>query len=188
MAGVLTAVISGFLPIFIAAPAGAVLMVLTGCLKIEEAYRRIEMKAIILIAGMLSLGLAMEESGTASMVANAMLGSLADLGPMAVIAGLFLITALSAQVMPTAAVAVLMAPIALSTAASEGLSPYALMMVIAVGSSCAFMSPVGHPVNLLVMGFGGYRFKDFVKVGFPLVILMLIVVLVVLPLVWPLVE
>ena len=186
MAGVLTSVVSGLLPIFIAAPIGAVLMVLTGCLNIEEAYRCIELKAVVLIAGMLSLGLAMQESRTAALVAEAVLGSLAGLGPLAVLAGLFLITALSAQMMPTAAVAVLMSPIALSTAGGEGLSPQALMMTVAVGSSCAFMSPVGHPVNLLVMGFGGYRFVDFIKVGFPLLILVMMVVLTVLPLVWPL--
>lgn len=188
MAGVLTSVVSGLLPVFVAAPIGAVLMVLTGCLKIEEAYRCIELKAVILIAGMLSLGLAMQESGTAALVAGTVLGSLADFGPLAVTAGLFLITALSAQVMPTAAVAVLMSPIALSTASSEGLSAQALMMTVAVASSCAFMSPVGHPVNLLVMGFGRYRFVDFMKAGFPLLILVMTVVLTVLPLVWPLVP
>ena len=188
MAGVLTSVVSGFLPIFVAAPIGAVLMVLTGCLNMEEAYRCIELKAVVLIAGMLSLGLAMQESGTAALVAEAVLGSIADFGPLAVVAGLFLITALSAQVMPTAAVAVLMSPIALSTANAEGLSPQALMMTVALGSSCAFMSPVGHPVNLLVMGFGGYRFVDFMKAGFPLFLLVMAVVLTVLPLVWPLVP
>ena len=188
MAGVLTSVVSGLLPIFVAAPIGAVLMVLTGCLNMEEAYRCIELKAVVLIAGMLSLGLAMQESGTAALVAHAVLGSLADFGPLAVVAGLFLITALSAQMMPTAAVAVLMSPIALSTAAGEGLSPQALMMTVAIGSSCAFMSPVGHPVNLLVMGFGGYRFVDFMKAGFPLFLLVMAVVLTVLPLVWPLVP
>ena len=186
MAGVLTVVVSGVLPVFIAAPIGAVLMVLTGCLRIEEAYRCIEMKAVILIAGMLSLGVAMQESGTAAIVAKAVLGSLTQFGPLAVVAGLFLITALSAQIMPTAAVAVLMSPVALSTAASQGLSPHALMMTVAVGSSCAFLSPVGHPVNLLVMGFGGYRFRDFAKVGFPLLILVMMVVLLLLPLIWPL--
>ena len=186
MATVLTIVVTGFQPIYIAAPLGAVLMVLTGCLTIEEAYRSIEFKAVVLIAGMLSLGLAMEETGTAEKVADAVLGSVAGFGPIAVLAGLFLITALCAQVMPTAAVAVLMSPIALSTAASEGFSPHALMMTVAIGSSCAFLSPLGHPVNLLVMGFGGYRFSDFVKVGLPLFLIVLLVVLTVLPLVFPL--
>lgn len=186
MLGVLASVVSGLLPIYIAAPTGALLMVLTGCLKMEEAYRSIELKAILLIAGMLSLGLAMQESGTAMWIADSVLGRLAEFGPLAVVAGLFLITALSAQLMPTAAVAVLMAPIALSISSTESLSPYALMMTVAIASSCAFMSPVGHPVNLLVMGFGGYRFVDFIKVGFPLFLLVMAVVLLVLPLFFPL--
>ncbi len=186
MGGVLAAVVSGLVPVHVAALSGALLMVLTGCLTLEEAYRSIELKAVILIAGMLSLGLAMEETGAAALMAEKVLGSLAALGPRALIAGLFLITALSAQVMPTAAVAVLMAPIALDTAAALELSPHALLMVLAIGSSCAFMSPVGHAVNLLVMGFGGYRFTDYTKVGLPLTLLLLLVVVFVLPLVWPL--
>jgi di/tricarboxylate transporter len=186
MGGVLVTVVTGLLPVYIAAPCGALLMVLTGCLTIEEAYRSIELKAVILIAGMLSLGLAMEETGAATLVAEKALGSLAGLGPRALIAGLFLITALSAQIMPTAAVAVLMSPIALSTAATAGLSPQALLMVLAVGASCAFMSPVGHAVNLLVMGFGGYKFTDYTKVGLPLTLLLLLLVVFFLPLVWPL--
>ncbi len=186
MAGVLTSVASGLLPIYIAAPAGAALMVLSGCLSMEEAYRFIEWKALLLIAGMLSLGLAMQESGAAEIIARNVLGSAAAYGTTALIAGLFLITALSAQVMPTAAVAVLISPSALASAAELGLSPRALLMVVAVASSCAFMSPVGHPVNLLVMGVGGYRFTDYTKVGLPLTFLVFLVVIFVLPLVWPL--
>jgi di/tricarboxylate transporter len=186
MGGVLTSVVAGLLPVYLAAPTGAVLMVLSGCLTLEEAYRSIELKAVVLIAGMLSLGLAMQESGAAAFLAESVLGSLAGFGPRALIAGLFLITALSAQVMPTAAVAVLMSPIALSTAETTGLSPYALLMVIAIAASCAFMSPVGHAVNLLVMGFGGYRFTDYTKVGLPLTLLLMLIVVFLLPLVWPL--
>ncbi len=186
MGGVLAAVVSGVLPVYIAAPTGALLMVLTGCLTIEEAYRSIELKAVLLIAGMLSLGLAMEETGAAALLAEEVLGSLAALGPRALIAGLFVITALSAQIMPTAAVAVLMSPVALDTAVALDLSPHALLMVLAIGASCAFMSPVGHAVNLLVMGFGGYRFTDYTKVGLPLTLLLLLVVVFFLPVVWPL--
>ncbi len=186
MGAVLTCVVSGVLPVYIAAPAGAFLMILSGCLSIEEAYRSIELKAVVLIAGMLSLGLAMEESGAAQLVAENVLGSLAELGPRALIAGLFLITALAAQIMPTAAVAVLMAPIAIDAAHTLGVSPHALLMVLAIGASCAFMSPVGHAVNLLVMGFGGYRFTDYTRVGFPLTLLLLLLVLFFLPVIWPL--
>ena len=186
MLGVLTSVVTGFLPVYIAAPAGALLMVLTRCLSIEEAYRSIELKAVVLIAGMLSLGKAMEASGAAELIAHQVLGSLAELGVRPLIAGLFLITAIAAQIMPTAAVAVLMSPITLSTAAATGISPHALLMVLAIGASCAFMSPVGHAVNLLVMGFGGYKFTDYTKVGLPLTLLLMLVVVFFLPIVWPL--
>ncbi len=111
--------------------------------------------------------------------------SLGWAGWLAVIGALFVITAFAAQVMPTAAVAVLMSPIALSTADSLAYSPHALMMVVAVGASSAFMSPVGHPVNMLVMGVGGYRFTDYTKAGFPLVLLMLLVALFVVPIFFP---
>jgi di/tricarboxylate transporter len=87
--------------------------------------------------------------------------------------------------MPNPAVAVLLAPIALSTAADMSISPYPLMMVVAVSSSAAFLSPVGHPANLLVMGPGGYRFSDYFKVGLPLTIIVMAVVLLVLPIFWP---
>ncbi len=184
MAMVLLVVLSGRLPIYVAAPAGALAMVLTGCCTIQDAYRYISWRAVLLIAGMLSLGHAMQESGAAELIATSALGSLAELGPIAVVGGLFLITALSAQVMPTAAVAVLMAPIGLSTAENLGLSPHALLMAVAIGASCAFLSPVGHPVNLLVMGVGGYRFTDYARVGLPLLAIVFLVVLLLLPVFW----
>jgi di/tricarboxylate transporter len=186
MTVVVASVVLGILPIYIAALAGATAMVVTGCLTAGEAYSSVEWKAVVLIAGMLSLGIAMQQSGAAQMIASSVLGSVATLGPRALIAGLFVITALAAQIMPTAVVAVLMSQIALSSAGDLGLSPHALLMVVAVGSSAAFMSPVGHPVNLLVMGVGGYRFTDYTKVGLGLVVLLLLIVVFVLPLIWPL--
>jgi len=163
-----------------------VLMVLTRCLTMDEAYEAIEWRAIMLIAGMLSLGVAMQETGVTTLLADTVLGSLAFLGPQGIIAGLYIITCLFAQVMPTAAVAVLMAPMAIVTASNMGLSPYALAMVVALGSSASFLSPVGHPVNLLVMGIGGYRFTDYTRVGLPLVILFGLIAVFILPLFWPL--
>jgi len=186
LAAVVAVVVAGVLPIYLAAPTGAALMVLGRCLTMEEAYRAVEWRTLLLVAGMLSLGVALQDSGAAELIARTVLGAMAFLGPRGVVAGLFAITALAVQVLPTPAVAVLMAPVALATAADLGLSPHALLMVVAVSSSCAFMSPLGHPVNLLVMGVGGYRFTDYLKVGWPLVLLLFFVVLFVLPLVWPL--
>jgi di/tricarboxylate transporter len=185
MAAVLTPVILDWLPIAIAAVAGVVLMILTRCLTMEEAYRAIEWKAVFLIAGMLPLGIAMEQTGAARFLAEGMVGLVGGLGPLAVLAGLFLLAALASQVMPNPAVAVLLAPIALNTANDLGISPYPLMMAVAVSASAAFLSPVGHSANVLVMGPGGYRFADYTKVGIPLTLVVLAVVLLVLPIFWP---
>lgn len=184
--GVLVSVAIGWLPIYIAALAGAILMVVTKCISMDEAYEAIEWKAIMLIAGMLSLGVAMQSSGVSELLAHNMLESLAFLGTQGILAGLFLVTMIFAQVMPTAAVAVLMAPIAIITANDLGLSPHALAMVVVIASSSAFLSPVGHPVNLLVMGIGGYRFTDYTKVGLPIVVLFGLIAVFVVPLFWPL--
>jgi di/tricarboxylate transporter len=182
---VLLAVIIDSVNIAIAAVAGVVLMILTRCLTMEEAYRSIEWKAVFLIAGMLPLGIAMQKTGAASLLAEQMVSLIGDFGPEAVMAGLFILAALASQVMPNPAVAVLLAPIALNTASDLGISPYPLMMAVAVSASAAFLSPVGHPANVLIMGPGGYRFSDYTKVGLPLTVVVLLVVLIVMPIFWP---
>ncbi|HSG16621.1 MAG TPA: SLC13 family permease, partial [Anaerolineae bacterium] len=185
MVTVLLVVLFGWLPIAIAAIIGGTLMVVTGCLTMEEAYRSIEWPAVFLNAAMLPLGLALQSSGAATFLTDSMIGAIGDAGPLIVLAGLFVLTVLASQVMPNAAVVVLMAPIAIASATDMGVSPYAFMMAIAIAASASFMSPISHPANILVMGPGGYRFSDYIKVGLPLTVVVLIVVLLVLPLVWP---
>jgi di/tricarboxylate transporter len=185
MVVVLLPVIIGLVPIAIMVVVGVALMVLTGCLTMDEAYRAIEWKAVFLIAGMIPLGIAMQKTGAASFVATGMVSLLGIYGPTVVMAGLFILTSLASQVMPNPAVAVLLAPIAINTAADLGISPYTLMMTVAVAASAAFLSPVGHPANLLVMGPGGYRFRDYIKVGLPLTLVVLVVVMLVMPIFWP---
>ncbi|MCP4142266.1 MAG: SLC13 family permease [Chloroflexi bacterium] len=185
MAVVLLPAIFGWLSIAITAIIGVVLMILTGCLTMEEAYRSISWKAVFLIAGMLPLGIAMERTGAAQLLANGMIGLIGGLGPVAVMAGFFLLAVLASQFMPNPAVAVLLAPIALRTASDLGISPYTLMMTVAVSASAAFLSPVGHAANVLVMGPGGYRFSDYLKVGIPLTLVVFIVVLLTMPIFWP---
>jgi di/tricarboxylate transporter len=182
---VLLPVILGWVSIAISAIAGVALMILTGCLSMEEAYRFIQWKAIFLIAGMLPLGIAMEQTGAAHFLAEGVVNIVGSLGPLAIMAGLFILAALASQVMPNPAVAVLLAPIALNTAADLGVSPYPLMMAVAVSASAAFLSPVGHSANILIMGPGGYRFSDYIKVGLPLTLVVLVVVLLVMPIFWP---
>ncbi len=185
MALVLVPVILGWLPIFLSAILGATLMVLTRCLSMDEAYKFIEWRAVFLIAGMLPLGAALQQSGAAVYLTEKVVASVGGFGPYAVIAALYIVTAIGAQVMPTAAVAILMAPIAYNTAQDLGLSPYTLLMAVALSASASFMSPVAHPANILIMGPGGYRFTDYIKVGLPLTLVCLGVVLLVLPVVWP---
>jgi len=182
---VLLPVIFNWLPISISAVAGVTLMVLTGCLRMDEAYQLIEWKAVFLIAGMLPLGIALEQTGAAQLISTSLLNLVGNTGPLVITSALFLLATLGSQIMPNPAVAVLLAPIALSAAADLGLSPYPLMMAVAVSASAAFLSPVGHPANLLVMGPGGYRFSDYIKVGLPLTLIVWLVVLFIMPLFWP---
>ncbi len=185
MAMVLIPVILNWLPISISAVVGVVLMILTGCLDMDEAYRLIEWRAVFLIAGMLPLGFALEQTGAAKYIGDSLIYLLGSSGPLAISAGLFILAALGSQIMPNPAVAVLLIPIALSTATEMSISPYPLMMTIAVSASAAFLSPVGHPANLLVMGPGGYKFSDYIKVGLPLTLIVFIVSLLLMPLIWP---
>jgi di/tricarboxylate transporter len=186
MAAVIVPVMLGWLPISIAAVLGAAGMVVTGCLTMEDAYRFIDWRAVFLIAGMLPLAMAIEQTGAARFLADSVVTVIGRFGPMGVMASLFMLTALAAQVMPTPAVAVLMAPMVIDSATDLGVSPHAFMMTLAMSASASFMSPITHPVNVMIMGPGGYRFTDYTKVGFPLTLVVLAVVLLVVPRFWPL--
>jgi di/tricarboxylate transporter len=186
MLGVVTSVLVGWLPIQIAAVFGATLMVLTGCLNMEQAYRAIEWRAIFLIAGMLPLGTAMQETGAAAWIAGQVLSVTGDAGPWPVIFSLYAMTAVSTVVIPPAVLVVIMAPIVLSAMADMGLAPETAMMAMAVAAAASFMSPISHPANILVMGPGGYRFADYLRVGVPLTLVVFVVVMIVLPFIWPL--
>jgi di/tricarboxylate transporter len=135
---------------------------------------------------MLPLGLAMTKSGAAAMLANLLVTALSPLGPLALLAGLFVLTTLLTQTMHGAAVATVIAPIAIQAARQTGLDPRSLAMGVALATSMAFLTPLGHPVNVLVMGPGGYRFRDYLRVGLPLTLLLFGVVMVFLPIFWPL--
>ena len=186
MLGVVGSVVTGALRIEIAAIVGASLMVLTRCLNMEQAYRAIDWRAVFLIAGMLPLGIAMQETGTAQYLAGQVMEALGDFGPWPVIMGLYIVTAIGTMIVPTAALVVLMAPIVLSASADMGIAPQTAMMAIAMAASASFTSPISHPANILVMGPGGYSFSDYLKLGIPLTVIVFIVVMLLLPLFWPL--
>jgi di/tricarboxylate transporter len=185
LAAILFPVVVGWTPIALAAVAGAALMVLSRCLSMEEAYRFIEWQAVFLIAGMLPLGIAMEQTGAARLLADGVVSATGEMGARAVIAGLFLLTSLATQVVPTAALVVLMGPIAFNTAVDLGVSPLPFLMTVAMAASASFSSPVSHPANTLIMGPGGYRFIDYVKVGTPLTLIVFVIVVALVPILWP---
>jgi di/tricarboxylate transporter len=186
MLAVVLSVMAGYAPIAIAAVVGGTIMVLTGCLTMEQAYRAIDWRAIFLIAGMLPLGTAMQDSGAAAYLADQVMLLLGESGPWPVIAGLYVLTAMATMIIPTAALVVLMSPIVLSAMAEMGYAPETAMMAVAMAASASFTSPISHPANILVMGPGGYRFVDYIKMGVPLTIVVFITVMVLLPYLWPL--
>jgi di/tricarboxylate transporter len=179
-------VVAGWLPIAASALLAGVLMVLTGCLTMDEAYQSIEWKAVFLVAGTLPLGIAMQITGTAEFLGGLMVDAVGGLGPLALLAGFYILTNLLTQFMSNAASTVVIAPIAIGAAQQIGSDPHSLLMAVAVGASAGFLTPVAHQSNVLVMGPGGYRFGDYFKSGLPLDLLTLAVVLVVVPLIWPL--
>ncbi len=185
LGGVILTTLLNWLPITVAALSGAVLMVLVGCLTMEEAYQAIEWKAVFLIAGMLPLGIAMEQTGAATLLADRVSGWLGGGGPQIMLGSLFLLTLLATQFIPNPVVAVLMAPVALTLAASQGAQPHAFLLTVAYAASCSFLTPVGHPANLLVMSAGGYRLRDYMVAGLPVAIIGLLVSIFLLPRLFP---
>ena len=164
----------------------AVIMVLTGCLSIEEAHESIDWRTVFLVAGMLPLGMAMEATGAAQYLADNMVEALGDYGATALLAGMYLLAALITQAMSNAAAIVLIVPIAVNTALALGANHLTFTMAVVIGAATSFLSPVGHKANVLVFGPGGYRFLDYARVGALLTVALLIVSMIFLPLFWPL--
>ena len=165
---------------------GSVLMVLTGCLSMDEAYESIDWRTVFLVAGMLPLGTAMETTGTARFLADLMIRFGGGLGPLAVLAGVYILAALITQPMSNAAAVVLMVPIAVDIAVELGASHLPFVLATVIGASTSFLTPVGHKANVLVFGPGGYRFFDYTRVGALLTVILLIVSLIFIPHFWPL--
>lgn len=185
LVGMLAVMIGDFMPLTTTAMLAGVLMILTGCLTIDEAYGFIDWKSIVLIAGMLPMSIALEQVGLVKLVAESMVGTLGAQGPLWMLAGLFIGTAIFTQLLSNTATTVLLAPLAFATAIGMGVQPHAFLMAVAIAASMAFATPVASPVNTLVMGAGSYRFSDYAKTGIPMVLLATLVALLVLPLLWP---
>ncbi|MGI8468050.1 MAG: SLC13 family permease, partial [Pyrinomonadaceae bacterium] len=165
---------------------GALAMMLTGILTMEQAYSSVSWKSVFLVAGILPLGIALIKTNAAALMAGEIVSIFGAFGTLALLAGLFILTALLTQAMSGAAVAAVIGPIAIQVAQTVGANPRSLTMGIALAASMASITPLSHPVNILVMGPGGYNFRDYFKIGLPLFIILFVLIMLILPLVWSL--
>ena len=173
-------------PVMIAAIIGGVGMVLTRCLTVEEAYNAIDWKIIFLLGGIIPLGLAMEQSGAALLLADRVLTPLLVYGPIVLLAITYLVSAILTEVMSNNATAAILAPIAIILAGSINADPRPFLIAITFAASTSFTTPIGYQTNTMVYSPGGYRFTDFTRIGLPLNIIFFILATLLIPLIWPL--
>jgi len=185
IAGVVLTAALGFTSIVVSAVAGVVLMILTGCLKTSEAYEAVNWKVVMLLAGVLPLGTAMDKTGTAELLANLMISGLADFGPTVLMSGFFAITLVITAVMSNNASAALLAPIAIQTATSVGVAPEPFLYAVTFAASLSLITPFGYQTNTMIYGPGQYKVKDFFKVGVLLNVIFWILATLFIPVIWP---
>lgn len=169
----------------IAALISAGIVLLTGCVPLTKAYKSISWMSVIMIAAMIPMGIALQKTGAAQLFANGIIEFLGDASPIYLVAGVFLMTTTFSQFINNSATAVLMAPIVIIAANSLQIAPEPLMITVAISASTAFLTPIGTTTNAMVLAAGGYKFSDYFKVGFPLLLLFLTTTLLLVPLIWP---
>lgn len=191
IAGLILLLMVGFMifevfPAVISVLIGAILMIITGCLRnMDDAYSQLNWESIVLIACMLPFATALEKTGGMAILSEGLVHLLGGFGPYGVLIGIFIITMVFGQFISNTATAVLFAPIAMEAAINIGVSPYPFVIAVAVAASMAFATPVASPTNALVMTAGSYKFGDFVKIGIPMMIVMFIIMIIVIPLFFP---
>ncbi|MBP7963604.1 MAG: SLC13 family permease [Caldilineaceae bacterium] len=186
MAGVIGLAIFSPIPISLLALGGAALMILTRCLRVDEAVGSLDPSTLLLLAATIPMGLAMESTGLARSAVEGLLALAGNASPLVFLSLFYLFTSLLTQIISNNAVAVLLTPIAINLALGLGLSPTPFLMAVAFGASASFMTPMGYQTNAIVMGPGGYTFADYLRMGVPLQIVMWITASVAIPLIWPL--
>lgn len=185
VAGVIVSATLNIMPIMISAIIGCILLVFTRCISLEETYKSIEWNIVFLLGGILSLGIALEKTGAAFLLANNIVDLIGFLGPVAIVAAFYLITSLLTEIMSNNASAVLLAPIAIAVAESMGISARPLLMAVTFAASASFMTPVGYQTNTMIFGVGQYKFSDFIKIGAPLNLIFWILATIFIPVFFP---
>ncbi len=183
--GVVAAAALNIVPIVESAIAGVVLMIMTRCISTEEAYNAVNWKVILLLAGVIPLGIAMQKTGAASLLADQMIFLLSDWGPRAVLSGFFVLTMGITAIMSNNASAALLAPIAIKAAQNMDVSAYPFLFAVTFAASLSFITPFGYQTNTLIYGAGQYKFTDFTRIGLPLNIIFWILATIFIPMVWP---
>lgn len=182
--GVILAASLNFAPIVVAAAVGAILLILTKCITLEEAYQAIDWKIIFLLAGVLSLGMALEKTGAARLISTQLVSTVGTLGLIALVSAFYLLTSALTEMMSNNATAALLAPITIATAATLGVNPQPFLVAVTFAASASFMTPVGYQTNTMIYGPGQYKFFDFVRVGTPLNIIFWLLATVLIPVFW----
>lgn len=177
---------TGLADIMVCALAAVFLMVMTGCLPLREAYSALQSNVLMLIVGTIALGAAMQKTGASVFYAELFLNALEGWSPRMVLGGIILLTSISTQLLSNNATAVLLLPIAISTALSLGVDPKPFIIAVCFGASACFATPIGYQTNLMVYGPGGYRFSDYFKLGIPLNVMVLVMGTLLIPVFWPL--
>ncbi len=183
--GLVLCITTGIIPIVMAAVTGALLLVLTGVITSDEAYKSIDWKVIFLLAGALSMGEALEKSGAAVFISENLINLLGGVSPFVLISTFYLLTAVLTEAMSNSATAILVAPIAIVSANSIGVDPRPLLLAVIFGASSSFMTPIGYQTNLMIYGAGQYKFIDFIKVGAPLKLFFWILASLLIPVIFP---
>lgn len=184
-AALVVAATTGLADIMVCALTGVFLMVLTGCLQLRDSYRALQGDVLLLIVGTIALGAAMEKTGASQFYAQSFLSLFRDSSPTAVLGGIILLTSFGTQILSNNATAVLLLPVAVSTALSLGVNPKPFIIAVCFGASACFASPLGYQTNLLVYGPGNYRFSDYLKLGIPLNLLVIVMGTLLIPVFWP---
>lgn len=183
--GLILAAGLGLADIMVCALTAVFLMAVTGCLQIKDAYRSLQPNVLLLIAATIALGQAMEKTGASQLYAQAFLNLLSGFPPVLILAGILILTSISTHLLSNNATAVLLLPVAVSTALNLGVSPRPFIIAVCIGASACFASPIGYQTNLLVYGPGGYRFGDYARLGIPLNLLVVIGGTLLIPIFWP---
>ncbi len=186
LAAVIVSVSLGLLPIVTAATAGCAVLMLTGCLRPREVYQAIDLSLVFFLAGSLALGVALDKTGVTDVLAAWLTNLTGVTGPFVVMAGFFFVSVIISELMSNSGTVALLGPVAISVAAKMGVNPMALLAAVTFGASAAFAMPIGYQTSLMIYGPGGYRFRDFVKMGIALDLILAVLALLLIPYFWPL--